>query len=137
MRFFDKAKQIANSAKDVDMDTDTAAIDSMKEVELKTLIVKSVVSINYGQVNKLLKGSRFIKGICIPQIAISAVNTLETAVGHYNESLSKNKDDEFIDELVSGINACKVLDAIKPIAKFIPFGGMIIKVLKLLLNPTC
>ena len=68
----------------------------------------------------------------IPQSEIvrSTILTLNDASNEYFLSDESNKNKVFINSIIDNIDAEKAIDAFEPIVKFIPFGSVILFILK-------
>lgn len=139
---FDKLKSIAGKAVDSTKDfySSRNALSALKnpftsKPELKKSLAKGLASVNYDAVTSFLEKNKANH----PQldVAIGAMNALNQVTSAYKVSNSENPEQELIDNLISlskEIRFDEVLNVLEPFADKIPFGGIIIMVLRLFTN---
>lgn len=136
---FDKLKSIAGKAADSTKDfcTSQKKLPTFKnpfiiKPELKKSVVKGLVSVNYDAVISFLEKSKGDN----PKfdIAINSMNSLKEVTSAYKLSTSEDPEQELLDNLTAlskEIRFDEVLNTIEPFADKIPFGSIIIMVLRL------
>ena len=119
---FGKLKSLANSGI-------SSALNALQNNEefVSSIIVK-VVSINFLETLDFVEKNENM----IPQSEIvrSTILTLNDASNEYFLSDESNKNKVFINSIIDNIDAEKAIDAFEPIVKFIPFGSVILFILK-------
>lgn len=111
----------------------SSAIDSIQQNEEFTKgIIEKVASINFLETLDFVEKNENM----IPKSDIirSTILTLNDASNDYFLSEADNKNAVFINSVINNIDAEKAIDAFEPIVKFIPFGSVILFVLKAILK---
>lgn len=119
---FGKLKSLANSGI-------SSALNALQNnEELVSSIIDKVVSINFFETLDFVEKNENM----IPQSEIvrSTILTLNDASNEYFLSDESNKNKVFINSIIDNIDAEKAIDAFEPIVKFIPFGSVILFILK-------
>ena len=119
---FGKLKSLANSGI-------SSALNSLQNnEEFVSSIIDKVVSINFLETLDFVEKNENM----IPQSEIvrSTILTLIDASNEYFLSDESNKNKVFINSIIDNIDAEKAIDAFEPIVKFIPFGSVILFILK-------
>ena len=119
---FGKLKSLANSGI-------SSALNSLQNnEEFVSSIIDKVVSINFLETLDFVEKNENM----IPQSEIvrSTILTLNDASNEYFLSDESNKNKVFINSIIDNIDAEKAIDAFEPIVKFIPFGSVILFILK-------
>lgn len=119
---FGKLKSLANSGI-------SSALNALQNnEEFVSSIIDKVVSINFLETLDFVEKNENI----IPQSEIvrSTILTLNDASNEYFLSDESNKNKVFINSIIDNIDAEKAIDAFEPIVKFIPFGSVILFILK-------
>ncbi len=119
---FGKLKSLANSGI-------SSALNSLQNnEEFVSSIIDKVVSINFLETLDFVEKNENM----IPQSEIvrSTILTLNDASNEYFLSDESNKNKVFINSIIDNIDAEKAIDAFEPIVKFIPFGIVILFILK-------
>ncbi len=104
------------------------------QVLTKANIVRVATSINY---NAVYKGLKLAPKIIVPKTVYFFIEGMEEAGKLYQKSESYNKDQEYIDYIASLFGAdlfTSILNDIKPVLKFIPYGGKIVGILEFLIK---
>jgi hypothetical protein len=96
-------------------------------------IVEKIVSIDY------LKAIEFInkKESMIPgaEIILATLVTLNNASNEYRSSKEdKNKNQQFLTSVVNNIDHGKTIAALKPVVRLIPYGGVLLFVLEMIVK---
>ena len=119
---FGKLKSLANSGI-------SSALNALQNnEEFVSSIIDKVVSINFLETLDFVEKNENM----IPQSEIvrSTILTLNDASNEYFLSDESNKNKVFINPIIDNIDAEKAIDAFEPIVKFIPFGSVILFILK-------
>ena len=119
---FGKLKSLANSGI-------SSALNALQNnEEFVSSIIDKVVSINFLETLDFVEKNENM----IPQSEIvrSTILTLNDASNEYFLSDESNKNKVFINSIIDNIVAEKAIDAFEPIVKFIPFGSVILFILK-------
>ena len=119
---FGKLKSLANSGI-------SSALNALQNnEEFVSSIIDKVVSINFLETLDFVEKNENM----IPQSEIvrSTILTLNDASNEYFLSDESNKNKVFINSIIDNIDAEKEIDAFEPIVKFIPFGSVILFILK-------
>jgi mannitol-1-phosphate/altronate dehydrogenase len=119
---FGKLKSLANSGI-------SSALNALQNnEEFVSSIIDKVVSINFLETLDFVEKNENM----IPQSEIvrSTILTLNDASNEYFLSDESNKNKVFINSIIDNIDAEKAIDAFEPIVKFIPFGSVILFILK-------
>ena len=119
---FGKLKSLANSGI-------SSALNALQNnEEFVSSIIDKVVSINFLETLDFVEKNENM----IPQSEIvrSTILTLNDASNEYFLSDESNKNKVFINSIIDNIDAEKAIDAFEPIVKFIPFGRVILFILK-------
>jgi mannitol-1-phosphate/altronate dehydrogenase len=119
---FGKLKSLANSGI-------SSALNALQNnEEFVSSIIDKVVSINFLETLDFVEKNENM----IPQSEIvrSTILTLNDASNEYFLSDESNKNKVFINSIIDNIDAQKAIDAFEPIVKFIPFGSVILFILK-------
>ena len=119
---FGKLKSLASSGI-------SSALNALQNNEVfVSTIIDMVVSINFLETLDFVDKNENL----IPQSEIvrSTILTLNDASNDYFLSEDNNKNSVFINSIINNIDAEKAIDAFEPIVKFIPFGSVILFILK-------
>ena len=119
---FGKLKSLANSGI-------SSALNALQNnEEFVSSIIDKVVSINFLETLDFVEKNENM----IPQSEIvrSTILTLNDASNEYFLSDESNKNKVFINSIIDNIDAEKAIDAFELIVKFIPFGSVILFILK-------
>ena len=119
---FGKLKSLANSGI-------SSALNALQNnEEFVSSIIDKVVSINFLETLDFVEKNENM----IPQSEIvrSTILTFNDASNEYFLSDESNKNKVFINSIIDNIDAEKAIDAFEPIVKFIPFGSVILFILK-------
>ena len=119
---FGKLKSLASSGI-------SSALNALQNnEEFVSTIIDKVVSINFLETLDFVDKNENL----IPQSEIvrSTILTLNDASNDYFLSEDNNKNSVFINSIINNIDAEKAIDAFEPIVKFIPFGSVILFILK-------
>jgi hypothetical protein len=119
-----KAKETTDSLQD-------KVTNNLKN-ELKPQIIKQATSINYSAISSALK--LLDKMHSVPKSVIDSIDLLQNAANEYKQSDKPDRDDEFLNYLVNNVDAKLILTSIEPIVKLIPFGEIIVLLLKLIIK---
>ena len=123
----DNIPQIYDNFKGKTFDTASSLIT--KANDMKPQIIDQAANINYNAIAVSLQTIRPVYSV--PNSVILSMKILQNAADDYNASTAKDKDERFLNCIVNQIDAEFLLASIKPMAKFIPGGGVIIKMLQL------
>lgn len=134
---FDKLKSIAGKAVGSTKDFCTSQkLPAIKKTftlksELKKPLIKGLTSVNYDAVISFLEKSKESD----PKfgVAIGSMNSLKEVTSTYKVSTSEDPEQELIDNLTAlskEVRFDEVLDTIEPFADKIPFGPVIIMILR-------
>jgi hypothetical protein len=127
----DKVTNNLNIAKETTVSLQDKVANNLKD-GLKLQIIKQAANINYNVISSSIKA--LDKGGSIPQSIILSIDLLQKATDEYNRSENPNRDDEFLNYLINNIDAGLVLETLAPFIKQIPYGGIIVMVLKLIVK---
>jgi hypothetical protein len=97
---------------------------------MKSVVVKQAIGVNYKTVSLALTKTK----VPIPSSLNHGIEVIKNAADMYNKSVSKNKEDEFISYLVENLDAKHILNDITPIVKIIPFGSIIVYLLRFIIR---
>lgn len=126
MGLFKKVKGIAGS-------NIRTAVDSLKDgANIKNSIISKVISVDYDKVLSHLEEDKLIRSK--KEVLIISVQTLKNGAEEYKVSESLTKDDDFLNYILSNIDAEKAIAELEPIINLIPMGSIILVILKLLMN---
>ena len=107
--------------------------DKVKSVgEIKSAIIGYVFSIDYSFILDHLNNNK--NNYPMSDLIISTVETFIEAGEIYKTSESICKDRDFIIYMVTNIDPEKVINELEPIVSLVPWGGVILLVLKLLIK---
>ena len=123
---FGKLKSLANSGI-------SSALNALQNnEEFVNTIIDKVVSINFLDTLEFVEKNENM----IPQSEIvrSTVLTLNDASNDYFLSDESDKNKVFVNSIIDNIDAEKAINAFEPIVKFIPFGNVILFILKTILK---
>ena len=124
---FGKLKSLANSG------IQSAISSISNNEEITTNIVEKIVSIDYLEAIEFINQNESM----IPQseIILSTLLTLNNASNEYHfKDENQNTNQYFLTSLVNNIDAQKTVVALEPVVKLIPFGGIILFVLKMIVK---
>ena len=123
---FGKLKSLANSGI-------SSALNALQNnEEFVNTIIDKVLSINFLDTLEFVEKNENM----IPQSEIvrSTVLTLNDASNDYFLSDESDKNKVFANSIIDNIDAEKAINAFEPIVKFIPFGNVILFILKTILK---
>jgi len=124
--------KILDTVKNKVSETSSSAVNLMSNSGemVKSVVVKQAVEINYETVLLALTKAK----VSIPSSLNHGIEIIKNAADIYNKSVSENKDDEFISYLVENLDAKHILNDITPIVKIIPFGSIIMYLLRFIIR---
>lgn len=126
MSIFNKIKQISEgSLKKV--------VDSVKETQsIHSFLMVKVTEIDYSKPLLFLQENknRFPKS----SVLISSLETLQEASLNYKTSEVENKEKIFFKHIYNTIEVSKAIDELEPIVNFVPYGNLIMIVLKMIVK---
>lgn len=126
MGLFDNIKKIAS-------DTVDSVNNTFQQSEgIKPMLIKQAASINYDSVLESIDSINTIHPKT--KLIVDAVGVIKEASIDYNNSESLTRDDEFIQKLVCRIEAERVIAELEPIVSMIPFGSVLLMIIKMLLK---
>lgn len=126
MGLFDNIKKIAS-------DTVDSVNNTFQQSEgIKPMLIKQAASINYDSVLESIDSINTIHPKT--KLIVDAVGVIKEASIDYNNSESLTRDDEFIQKLVCRIEAERVIAELEPIVSIIPFGSVLLMIIKMLLK---
>lgn len=96
------------------------------------MLIKQATSVNYE--NMLASVNTLGESVPASKSLIAPIQLLNEATVAYNQSESKNKDEEFINYIIDNIDAEKVLCEIEPVIQYIPNGNYIVMILRFVIN---
>jgi hypothetical protein len=100
------------------------------KIDVKSIVVRNIVNIDYDTV---LIGLNLCK-VLVPSSVTHGIRLIKSASILYKESDSENREDDFVNYLTDNLDAEYILNDIKPIVKMIPFGGLIMLLIKYIIK---
>lgn len=122
MGFFNKLKEV----------TSDSVNNIIASLPTKSVLIKQATSVNYE--NMLASVNTLGESVPASKSLIAPIQLLNEATVAYNQSESKNKDEEFINYIIDNIDAEKVLCEIEPVIQYIPNGNYIVMILRFVIN---
>ena len=104
--------------------------NSWSNLDAKSPVIKQATNINYDSVLTALNSMPSD----IPTSLTPSIDLLKEAAETYNNSVSENKNDEYINYLVKNLDAQFILNTIEPVVKSIPFGSIIVYLLRFIVK---